>query len=238
MAEEQAEQVVSEEPEKLQGEPKESDDEELTGKAFLALGLTSLGVVFGDIGTSPLYAFRECFLGHARIEPTPANVLGMLSLIFWSLILVISVKYLLYVVRADNGGEGGILALMALVSPWNRNRASARRFIATIGVFGAALLYGDGMITPAISVLSAVEGLEVATTAFDPYVIPITVFILILLFVFQRRGTAGVGSVIGPVMILWFSVLGLLGILGIEDIFKSLKPSAPSMRSASSSGTV
>ena len=215
MAEEQAEQVVSEEPEKLQGESKDSDEEELSGRAFLALGLTSLGVVFGDIGTSPLYAFRECFLGHARIDPTPANVLGVLSLIFWSLILVISVKYLLYVVRADNGGEGGILALMALVSPWKRNRGSGRWFIATIGVFGAALLYGDGMITPAISVLSAVEGLEVATKAFNPYVIPITVVILVLLFVFQRRGTAGVGAVFGPVMILWFSVLGLLGITGI-----------------------
>ncbi len=228
MAEEQqVEQVVSEEPEKLQGQTKESDEAEPSGKAFFALGLTSLGIVFGDIGTSPLYAFRECFLGHARIDPTPANVLGVLSLIFWSLILIISVKYLLYVVRADNGGEGGILALMALVSPWKRDLGSGRWFIATIGVFGAALLYGDGMITPAISVLSAVEGLEVATKAFNPYVIPVTVAILVLLFVFQRRGTAGVGEVFGPVMVLWFSVLSLLGVAGIirhPQVLEALSP--------------
>lgn len=214
MSEKKTEQVVSEEPEKLQGKPKEPEKEP-SGGAFLKLGLTALGVVFGDIGTSPLYAFRVCFLTHDRVSPTAINVLGVLSLIFWSLLLVISVKYLLYIIRADNGGEGGILALMALVSTWKRDRSSDRWFIAMIGVFGAALLYGDGMITPAISVLSAVDGLRVATTAFDHYVIPITIGILIFLFVFQKRGTAGVGSVFGPVMILWFLSLAVLGISGI-----------------------
>jgi KUP system potassium uptake protein len=227
MNEEQAEQVVSEEPEKLQGKPKPSDDEP-KGGAFFLLGLTALGVVFGDIGTSPLYALRECFVGHARIPPTPSNVLGILSLIFWSLLLVISVKYLLYVVRADNEGEGGILALMALVSPWKRDRSFERWFVAVLGVFGAALLYGDGMITPAISVLSAVEGLQVATAALNRYVVPITVGILVLLFAFQRRGTAGVGSVFGPVMILWFSSLGVLGLVGITrrpEVLEAVNPS-------------
>ncbi|MGE5148432.1 MAG: KUP/HAK/KT family potassium transporter, partial [Candidatus Eiseniibacteriota bacterium] len=180
---------------------REAADTAPRGKRLMVLSLTALGIVYGDIGTSPLYARLECFFGHAPVPPTPANVLGVLSLIFWSLLLVISVKYLLYVVQADNGGEGGILALMALVSPWKRDRSSERWFIAAIGVFGAALLYGDGMITPAISALSAVEGLQVATAAFDRYVIPITIGILVLPFVFQRRGTSGVGSVFGPVMI-------------------------------------
>lgn len=215
MSEEQAEQIVSEEPEKLQGKPKPSA-EEPAGRAFIVLGVTALGVVFGDIGTSPLYAFRECFISHGgRISPTPHNVLGVLSLIFYSLLIVISVKYLLYVVRADNGGEGGVLALMALVSPWRRGESSDRWMVAVVGVFGAALLYGDGMITPAISVLSAVEGLRVATGTFSRHVIPITVVILLFLFFFQRRGTAGVGSVFGPVMVLWFSTLAVLGIIGI-----------------------
>ncbi|MEJ2657423.1 MAG: potassium transporter Kup [Desulfobacterales bacterium] len=226
MAEKQAEQVISEEPEKLQGKTKPSGQEP-SGRAFLTLGLTALGVVFGDIGTSPLYALRVCFLGHSSISPTPENVLGVLSLIFWSLMIVISVKYLLYVFRADNGGEGGILALMALVSSWERDRSFDRWFIATVGVFGAALLYGDGMITPAISVLSAVEGLQVATAAFHRFVVPITIGILVLLFLFQKRGTAGIGSVFGSVMVLWFLTLAILGIAGIlrqPQVIESVNP--------------
>jgi KUP system potassium uptake protein len=173
--------------------------------------LAALGVVFGDIGTSPLYALRECFAGSHAIPVTQPNVFGVMSLIFWSLVITVSVKYLLFVMRADNGGEGGILALVALV----RGRANARIVLIAIGLFGAALLYGDGMITPAISVLSAVEGLSVATHAFEPYVVPITVVILIALFWVQHRGTAGVGAVFGPIMVAWFILIALLGIRAI-----------------------
>jgi KUP system potassium uptake protein len=172
--------------------------------------LSALGVVFGDIGTSPLYALRECFAGVHAIPVTPANVLGVLSLITWSLIITVTVKYLLFVMRADNAGEGGILALVALVRRSGVSRSTHRAAIA-IGLFGAALLYGDGMITPAISVLSAVEGLGVATHAFEPFIVPITVAILIVLFVVQHRGTAGVGRVFGPVMVVWFVVIAALG---------------------------
>jgi KUP system potassium uptake protein len=214
MADRQAEQVISEEPEKLQGEGQPSP--EPRGKNVLWVSLTALGVVFGDIGTSPLYALRECFFGHNPIPPTEENVLGVLSLVFWALMIIISVKYLAYVIRADNEGEGGILALMALLSPWRKRHGEGERVgIISLGVFGAALLYGDGMITPAISVLSAVEGLKVATPALDPFVIPITAFILLLLFAFQRRGTTRVGFVFGPIMLVWFSTIALLGIAGI-----------------------
>jgi len=161
--------------------------------------LAALGVVYGDIGTSPLYALRECFTGPHAIDVSRANVLGVLSLIAWSLVIVVSVKYLLFVMRADNAGEGGILALVALV----RTRAgrAGRVGLIAFGLFGAALLYGDGMITPAISVLSAVEGLSIATHTFEPYVVPITVVILIVLFVVQSRGTSGIGTIFGPIML-------------------------------------
>jgi KUP system potassium uptake protein len=172
--------------------------------------LAALGVVYGDIGTSPLYALRECFAGTHPIPVTEDGVLGVLSLILWSLIITVSVKYLLFVMRADNGGEGGILALVALV----RSKAGeqAHWMLIAIGLFGAALLYGDGMITPAISVLSAVEGLGVATDVFAPFVVPITVVILVLLFIVQRRGTGGIGAIFGPIMIVWFVAIAALGI--------------------------
>jgi len=189
--------------------------EEPTGRRLLSLSLLALGIVYGDIGTSPLYAMRECFYGAHPVALTPANVLGVLSLIFWSLVIVVMIKYHVYVLRFDNRGEGGILALMGLVGMDKSRRAAVRRTLIILGVFGAALLYGDGMITPAISVLSAVEGLEIATPFFKPYVIPLTIMILILLFFFQRRGTAGVGAVFGPIMLVWFSTLGLMGIRGI-----------------------
>lgn len=181
---------------------------------MLALSLAALGVVYGDIGTSPLYAFRECFGNALGVAPTGANVLGVLSLVFWSLLLVISIKYQIFVMRADNRGEGGILALLALLDPW---RSSGRRvaLIVTLGVFGAALLYGDGIITPAISVLSAVEGLELAAPGLQHYVLPLTVVILLGLFALQRRGTGHVGAVFGPIMLIWFSVLGALGVLAM-----------------------
>ncbi len=179
------------------------------GRQLASLALLAVGVVYGDIGTSPLYAMRECFHGPHGIAATRDNVLGVLSLIFWSLILIVSIKYLVFVMRADNRGEGGMFALLALVP---RDRRPRLVFALTsLGIFGAALIYGEGMITPAISVLSAVEGLNVATPVFEPYVVPITIGILIALFSVQRRGTAGIGAVFGPVMVLWFLVIGGLG---------------------------
>jgi len=177
-----------------------------------ALALGALGVVYGDIGTSPLYAVRECFVGAHAIPINPDNVLGVLSLIFWSLTMVVSIKYLTFVMRADNHGEGGILALLALIGPARQRAPRARSFVTLMGLFGAALLYGDGVITPAISVLSAVEGLQVATRAFEPMIVPIAVMILFVLFLMQRRGTAGIASVFGPTMLLWFIVIGSIGI--------------------------
>ncbi len=180
----------------------------------MLLSVSALGIVYGDIGTSPLYAVREAFHGPLAIPVTSGNILGVLSLIMWSLIIVISVKYLMFVLRADNRGEGGIIALMSLVRPQKMDESTRRRRILLVmmGLFGASLLYGDGMITPAISVLSAIEGLEVATPFFTPYVIPITVTILIILFLFQKRGTAGIGAVFGPVTAVWFLILATLGI--------------------------
>ncbi|MEW6336544.1 MAG: potassium transporter Kup [Acidobacteriota bacterium] len=180
-----------------------------------ALCLGALGVVYGDIGTSPLYAFRECFSGSHGVVPDPGNVLGVLSLVFWTLIVVVTLKYLLYVLRMDNRGEGGILALMSLLVPRGGPDAQRRLVVIAMGLFGAALLYGDGMITPAISVLSAVEGLEVATPLFAPYVVPATVAILVGLFLVQRHGTARIGAVFGSVMTLWFATLAVLGVSGI-----------------------
>jgi KUP system potassium uptake protein len=183
-------------------------------KYLLTLALGALGVVYGDIGTSPLYAFRECFASHYgyRVAPNAENVLGILSLICWSLVVIISIKYLIFVMRADNRGEGGILALMSLVRP----KASKRRgILIALGLFGSALLYGDGMITPAISVLSAMEGLEVATPVFTPYVVPVTVIVLIVLFMMQKHGTARVGALFGPVMLLWFAAIAILGVMNI-----------------------
>jgi KUP system potassium uptake protein len=174
------------------------------------LTISALGIVYGDIGTSPLYALRECFHGAHAIPPSPQNVLGVLSLVFWALVVVVTLKYQVYVLRADNRGEGGILALMALVRGKLGRRHRQWLFVA-LGLFGAALLYGDGAITPAISVLSAVEGLEVATPLFKPYIVPATVAILLGLFYVQRRGTGGLGSIFGPVMAVWFLAVAVLG---------------------------
>jgi KUP system potassium uptake protein len=190
---------------------------ELPGRRFILLCLTAVGVVYGDIGTSPLYALRVCFHGAIPLEPSPANVLGVLSLIFWALTIVISIKYLLLLLRADNRGEGGILALMALLNPWSGSLRRERKFIIILGLFGAALLYGDGVITPAISVLSAIEGLKIATPAFEPYVAPLTAVIIFLLFLIQKRGTARVGALFGPVMTVWFLTISNLGINGIME---------------------
>jgi KUP system potassium uptake protein len=177
---------------------------------LVALSLGALGVVYGDIGTSPLYALRDAFLKEHGVLPTPSNVLGVLSLIFWALILIISVKYLVFILRADNGGEGGILALTSLVTPVREGGGG--RVILLLGLFGTALLYGDGMLTPAVSVLSAVEGLEVTTPMFEPWTVPITIAILVATFSIQSHGTAGVGKVFGPVTMVWFATIGALGL--------------------------
>ncbi|HEY4157190.1 MAG TPA: KUP/HAK/KT family potassium transporter, partial [Polyangiaceae bacterium] len=183
-------------------------------KYLMKLALGALGVVYGDIGTSPLYSVRECFIG--GMPTTHDNILGVLSLISWSLIIMVSLKYIAYVLRADNKGEGGILALMALSSS---NLRKSRKYLPLIflGVFGSALLYGDGMITPAISVLSAVEGLEIAAPSLEPLVVPITIIILIGLFMVQRRGTGGIGAVFGPITFVWF---GTIAVLGVSHIIK------------------
>ncbi len=201
---------------------------QVSRRALAGLALTALGVVYGDIGTSPLYAMKECFAGEFGIPPTPPNILGILSLIVWSLNFVVSVKYITVIMEADNRGEGGILALMALVrGKGTVSSARARRVLIALGIFGAALLYGDGVITPAISVLGAVEGLSVATPAFERFVVPITVAILLGLFALQRRGTAGIGAVFGPIMLLWFLTLSLLGLRGIwmePSVLRALNP--------------
>ncbi len=178
--------------------------------------LAALGVVFGDIGTSPLYAFREAFIV-ADLEVSEATVLGVLSMIFWALLLVVTIKYLIFVMRADNRGEGGILALTALIMR-KRDRSRRQGVLIAVGLFGTALLYGDGMITPAISVLSAVEGLEVAVPSLGPWVLVIAALILIALFTNQHRGTSALGALFGPIMVLWFSVLAVLGIIQIIEM--------------------
>jgi len=187
------------------------DGHHVPDRRIVLLGLSALGVVYGDIGTSPIYALRECFHGSHPFPPTPDNVLGVLSLIFWALMIIISIKYLLFVMRADNHGEGGILALLALLAPW-KDHSRQNRVLLFVGLFGAALLYGDGAITPAISVLSAVEGLEIAAPGLKPYVLPLTITVLVLLFRFQKRGTSRIGAVFGPFMLFWFATLALLGI--------------------------
>jgi KUP system potassium uptake protein len=205
----------------------QADNNRMPGSPLLALAVGATGVVYGDIGTSPLYAFKEAFAGAEALTPNPGSVLGVLSLIFWSLIFVVSVKYVALIMRADNKGEGGIMALMALVQRATAGDGRLNWLLMTLGIFGAALFYGDGMITPAISVLSAVEGLEVATPALKPYVIPISLAILIALFLVQRRGTASVGALFGPVMLLWFATLATLGIIEIvryPQVLSALSP--------------
>src|SRR2546425_3449693 len=186
------------------------------GRYLARLSLLALGVVYGDIGTSPLYALQQAFHGQHGIPVTPGNVLGVLSLIFWSLLLIVTVKYHVVIIRADNKGEGGVLALMALVNGSRVLRGlSPRRLMIVLGIFGAALLYADGALTPAISVLSAVEGLEIATPQLQHWIIWITLAIVVGLFMFQSRGTARVGAVFGPVMLGWFFTIAVLGLNGI-----------------------
>lgn len=194
--------------------------------------LAALGVVYGDIGTSPLYAFKETFL-HSHFAVTPDNIFGILSMVFWSLVIVISIKYLSFVLRADYKGEGGILALTTLVIKQTDNNGAkvlnpmVKRFLVLMGIIGAAFLYGDGIITPAISILGAVEGLSIITPVFNPYIIPITMVIIFLLFSIQKRGTGSIGKIFGPVTLVWFiaiAAIGLNSILNAPEILQAMNP--------------
>ena len=195
-------------------------------KATAPIVIAAIGVVFGDIGTSPLYALKEIFNGHHPIPVTPDNIFGILSMVFWSIMALVTVKYVSVIMRADNRGEGGSLALLALITEKSHNRV-VTWVISLLGIFAAALFYGDSMITPAISVLSAVEGLEIISPDFKAYVLPITLVILTGLFFIQHRGTDTVGMFFGPVMVGWFSVLGVLGALEIArhpSVLAALNP--------------
>jgi len=228
--------LESEEHVKIIREDGVSEDDHPVGRAMPAEGhsghfgglmLAALGVVFGDIGTSPLYAIRECFHGEYGIAVEPQNILGVLSLMFWALLLIVTLKYLTFVLRADNQGEGGVIALSALVKSGAGRARRSRRALVLVGLFAACLLYGDGMITPAISVLSAVEGIRIITPLFTPYVVPLTASILIGLFLLQRHGTARVGRLFGPIILIWFCVLALLGVMEIArcpQVLEALLP--------------
>ena len=204
-------------------------EEHPTGKRLAVLSLTALGVVYGDIGTSPLYAIKECFKPQYGLAPTPVNVYGVLSLVVWALMLVVSVKYVLFILRADNRGEGGVLALLALVQSGARRRHDARRrsVLISLGLIGGAFLYGDGIITPAISVLSAVEGIEIATPALHRFIVPIAFVIIAALFAVQRFGTARVGTTFGWITLIWFFAIAAIGVLEIArgpEVLWALNP--------------
>ncbi len=196
-------------------------------RRLLKLTLLAIGVVYGDLGTNGLFVFKTILSGKYAVEPQSANVLGVVSLIFWSLIIVVSIKYALYIMNADNRGEGGVMALMSLIHPGNRAMTKSRWLLVTIGLFGATILYGDCTVTGAISVLSAVEGLDVATKFFSPYIVPITLVILVLLYSFQHQGTKVVGSAFGPIMIAWFLTIAVLGVSGImrrPEVLAAINP--------------
>jgi KUP system potassium uptake protein len=193
----------------------------------VALGMGALGIVFGDIGTSPLYALRECFSGANHVALNSPNIFGMVSLVFWSLMIIVSVKYVAFVLRADNKGEGGILALSALVDRIGVRTRRMHGIVLSLGLLGTALLFGDGIITPAISVLSAVEGLDVATPFFKPFILPISILVLVALFMIQKWGTHNVGKLFGPVIFVWFLTIGTVGLVQVihcPRILLSLNP--------------
>src|SRR5580765_2049287 len=198
------------------------------GGPLVALAVSALGVVFGDIGTSPLYTVQEAFTPHYQLTVNHDTVLGLLSLIIWTIVFVVTVKYVAIIMRADNEGEGGIMALMALAQgALGKKMPKLMYRMGILGIFGASLFFGDGVITPAMTTLSAVEGMKVATPAFSHYVLPISLVILVVLFVGQRFGTARVGRVFGPIMVVWFVAIALLGIWNIRlapEVLKSLNP--------------
>ena len=194
--------------------------------SLAALTLGAIGVVYGDIGTSVLYAVKEVF-NHGHVAVTPENVYGLMSIFFWTMTVIVSIKYVALVLRADNNGEGGLIAMLALASNAVKDKPKLRRFLLIIGIFGTSLFYGDGVITPAISVLSAVEGLEVVSPAFAKGVIPITLVILFVLFAVQKKGTAGIGKFFGPITLIWFLTIALLGVSQIihhPEILKAISP--------------
>ncbi len=199
------------------------------GKRKVLLGVGALGVVFGDIGTSPLYAFQEIFSGAHSIPALEGRVMGAASMVFWTLTLIVSVKYVLIVMRADNKGEGGIMALASLaVGALGRMSKRRKVIIMGLGILGAALFYGDGMITPAVSVLSAVEGLELVAPGLDSWVVPIAVVILVGLFMIQRHGTGKMGAAFGPVMFVWFvciAILGAASVIQTPGVIDAINPS-------------
>ncbi|QSI77845.1 MULTISPECIES: potassium transporter Kup [Niveibacterium] len=201
----------------MQNTPNGSHAGQQSSGRLAALTVAAIGVVFGDIGTSPLYTMKEVFGSHG-LEPSHANVLGILSLVFWALIIIVALKYVVFIMRADNRGEGGIMALMALAQRTAAKDPRALWWLTAAGLFGAALFYGDGVITPAISVLSAVEGVAVTQPAFAPLILPLSLVIIVLLFAFQSKGTASVGALFGPVMIIWFITLGVLGLIKIIEM--------------------
>ena len=203
-----------------------STDSHTSTSSTAALTLGAIGVVYGDIGTSPLYALKEVF-AHGHVPLTPENIHGVLSMIFWTLTVVVSIKYVVLILRADNNGEGGLIALLALASTAVRERPKLRQTLLLVGIFGTAIFFGDGVITPAISVLSAVEGLEVAAPGLHTYIVPITLAVLTALFFVQKHGTTGIGKFFGPVTVVWFLVMAVLGVVHILDnpaVLKSLSP--------------
>jgi KUP system potassium uptake protein len=205
----------------------QSDASHFKKQSLPVLVIGAMGVVFGDIGTSPLYALREAFVGKHATLPTQDNVLGILSLMIWALMLVVTIKYVLFVMRADNKGEGGIMAIIALINRAFGQSSKRRSILVIMGLFGAALFYGDSMLTPAISVLSAVEGIEVAAPALEHFVVPVSLIILIGLFLIQTVGTGSIGKLFGPIMLLWFTILGVLGIISIlqtPEVLAALNP--------------
>ena len=190
-----------------------------------AITMAAIGVVYGDIGTSPLYTFKECFSPHVGLAPTPEVIFGFLSLILWSLILVVSLKYLAFVLRADNRGEGGILTLMSLAG--RNTLPNMTTALLVLGLIGGGFFYGEVVITPAMSVLSALEGLQVVTPLFTPYILPIAVVVLTFLFMIQKHGTARVGGFFGPIMLVWFIALGLLGLVSVvqhPEVLSAINP--------------
>ena len=194
--------------------------------SLTALTLSAIGVVYGDIGTSVLYAVKEVF-GSGHVAFTPENVYGIMSIFFWTLTVIVSIKYVVLVLRADNNGEGGLVAMLALASQAVKESPRLRQVLLTVGIFGTCLFYGDGVITPAISVLGAMEGLEVISPKFHAYIVPLTLIVLFLLFIVQKRGTAGIGKFFGPVTLLWFIVISSLGVAQIATnpvILKALNP--------------
>ena len=218
---------MSAEPAFSSGHGKPNEQQDFKRKLVLALG--ALGVVYGDIGTSPLYTVKECFHGPHAIAISTDNILGVMSLIFWSLTMVVAVKYVMFILRADNHGEGGIYALAALFLSKGRQSVSPRRVnqLVLLAIFGAALLCGEGLITPVISVLSAMEGLNVATTAAEPFVLPISCGVLLGLFLVQSQGTERIGKVFGPIMIFWFiaiAFLGMMQVLRVSGILAAMDP--------------